>query len=302
MKQESATSNTRHQGFVCNRLKDLMKGIRSIACRQISLSQRGPAFLATSGTTVKEPERDVGDTMNLSPEQLLIEAVTKATGGYDHGEVYKNMTYGLAGEKRYQFARATSGLYKIESNHQKDYKCGGQLPVCGTPQRDRYEERDPSAHQQDTLQREQPINSDEETRNFDRLREWLDGVPLDHGDWRADTEEDGEDERLSDDINEHLNDHINRVTRDYRPGETIARIKDVMDGGPRYHRARQSEENNRATGNDQAAVNYSVNSNHQGPSDNHCAFQYGHETWVNSSSDQRAAYEHQHHELYYHAR
>ena len=302
MKQESATSNTRHQGFVCNRLKDLMKGIRSIACRQISLSNRGPAFLATSGTTVKEPERDVGDTMNMSPEQLLIEAVTKATGGYDHGAVYKNMTYGLASEKRYRLARASSGLYKIESDQQKDYKSGGQLSVCITPQRNRYEERDRFAHYQDTLQRDQPINFDEETRNFDRLREWLDGVPLDHGDWRADTEEDGEDERLSDEINRRLNDHINRVTRDYRPGETIARIKDVMDGGHRYHRARQSEENNRATGNDQATVNYSVNSNHQGPSDSHCAFQYGHETWVNSSSDQRVAYEHQHHELYYHAR
>ena len=279
-----------------------MKGIRSIACRQISLSNRGPAFLATSGTTFKEPERDVGNTMNMSPEQLLIEAVTKATGGYDHGAVYKNMTYGLASEKRYRLARASSGLYKIESDQQKDYKSGGQLSVCITPQRNRYEERDRFAHYQDTLQRDQPINFDEETRNFDRLREWLDGVPLDHGDWRADTEEDGEDERLSDDINRHLNDHINRVTRDYRPGETIARIKDVMDAGHRYHRARQSEENNRATGNDQAAVNYSVNSNHQGPSDSHCAFQFGHETWVNSSSDQRAAYEHQHHELYYHAR
>ncbi|KAI4644189.1 uncharacterized protein J4E79_011137 [Alternaria viburni] len=302
MKQESATSNTRHQGFVCNRLKDLMKGIRSIACRQISLSNRGSAFLATSGTTVKEPERDVGDTMNMSPEQLLIEAVTKATGGYDHGAVYKNMTYGLASEKRYRLARASSGLYKMESDQQKDYKSGGQLSVCNSRQRNRYEERDRSAHHQDSIQRDQPINFDEETANFDRIREWLDSVPLDHGALSTNTEEDGEDETLSDDINRHLNDHINRVTRDYRPGETIARIKDIMDGGHRYHRARQSEENNRATGNDQAAVNYSVDSNHQGPSDSHCAFQYGHETWVNSSSDQRAAYEHQHHELYYHAR
>ena len=302
MKQESAISNPGHQGFVRNRLKDLMKGIKSTACWQISLSNRSPAFLATSGNTAKEPERDVGDTMDMIPARLLIEAINKVTRGYDHGEVYKNMTYGLAGEKRYQLARASSGFDKIESDQQKDYKSGGQLSVCNTPQRNRYEERDRSAHYQDTIQRDQPIDFDEETRNFDRLREWLDGVPLDRGDWRADTEEDGEDEWLSDDINRHLNDHINRVTRDYRPGETIARIKDVMDGGHRYHRARQSEENNRATGNDQAAVNYSVNSNHQGPSDSHRAFQYGHETWVNSSSDQRAAYEHQHHELYYHAR
>ncbi|KAI4667747.1 uncharacterized protein J4E88_010148 [Alternaria novae-zelandiae] len=302
MKQENATSNLGHQGYMRNRLKHLMKGFKSTARRQISLSNRVPAFLATNETTVKEPERDTGDIMDMSPDRLLMEAINKVTRGYDHGEVYKNMTYGLAGEKRYQFARATSGLYKIESDHQKDYKCGGQLPVCGTPQRDRYEERDPSAHHQDTLQREQPINFDEETKNLDRLCEWLDSVPLDHAALSTDTEEDGENEKPSDLIKRHLNDDINRVTRDYRPGETIAQIKDVMDGGHRYHRARQSEENNRATGNDQAAVNYSVNSNHQGPSDSHCAFQYGHETWVNSSSDQRAAYEHQHHELYYHAR
>ncbi|KAI4678624.1 hypothetical protein J4E81_010613 [Alternaria sp. BMP 2799] len=302
MKQDSGTSNPAHQGSVRNRLKDLMKGIKSTACRQISLSNRGPAFLATSGTAAKEPERDVGVIMDMSSERLLMEAINKATGGYDHGEVYKNMTYGLSGERRYQRARASSGLYKIESDQKRDYKSSGQLSVCITPQRNRYEERDRSSHYQDTIQRYQPINFDEETRNFDRLREWLDTVPLDHVALSADTEEDGEDEKLSDDINRHLNDHINRVTRDYRPGETIARIKDVMDGGHRYHRARQSEENNRATGNDQAAVNYSVNSNHQGPSDSHCAFQYGHEPWVNSSSDQRAAYEHQHHELYYHAR
>lgn len=302
MEQNPATSNPGHEGYLRNRLKDLMKGIKSTARWQTSSFNRGSVLVAASRTRVKENEFDVKDTTYMSPEQLLIEAVTKATGGYDHGAVYKNMTYGLASEKRYRLARASSGLYKIESDQQKDYKSGGQLSVCNIPQRNRYEERNRSAHYQDTIQRDQPITFDEETRNFHRLREWLDVVPLDHGDWRADTEEDGEDERLSDDINRHLNDHINRVTRDYRPGETIARIKDVMDGGHRYHRARQSEENNRATGNDQAAVNYSVNSNHQGLSDSHCAFQYGHEPWVNSSSDQRAAYEHQHHELYYHAR
>ncbi|KAI4637152.1 hypothetical protein J4E93_010552 [Alternaria ventricosa] len=302
MKQQLATSNTRHQGFVCNRLKDLMKGIRSIACRQISFSNRGPAFLATSGTTVKKPDRDVGDTINMSPEQLLIEAVTKATGGYDHGAVYKNMTYGLASENRYRLARASSGLYKMESDQQKDYKSGGQLSVCNNPQRNRYEERDRSAHHQDSIQRDQPINFDEETANFDRIREWLDSVPLDHGALSTNTEEDGEDETLSDDINRHLNDHINRVTRDYKPGETIARIKDVMEGGHRYHRACQSEENDHVKGNDQVGVNYSSNGNYQGPSDNLSAFQDGHDTRVASRSDQRAAYEHLHHDVYYHAR